>query len=733
MKHATLFILCLFALASFSFAQNDSLNVRTVGSWQYYSCISVATGHAAGHHVALIHCRGGVTTVNIDIPSAPTWFGEVAIKDSCMNLLSRPRDIHVQDTLAYMSLGKSGFAIVDFSDPEHPALRSQVTPPGEIVRSAVCGNYLYAADDSFGLRVYDATNPSNPVQMSMIASNKGCWGVARKDTFLFISVQASTSNAYIISLNIADPANPVVVDSLSVAAAPYFIVSGSCLYAAGFAPIVDIGDPSNMFIRSNTPIYGSNGKMVIADTVLYTPNIAGFSGYLFYNVANPNNVTQIRTYPSEYYARDVYLEGSTLYLADELGMSIVDVSDPASPVKLGYFEAPGIWGIGAEANGHLFIGNDALHVFDITDSSNPHQVSCLAAVDSLAGFSEIALKDSLIAGAEWGYGVRLFNATDPLAVFPLDTIALTGGCRGVSLKDTIAVAASDAAGIHVVSIASPFDMFEIGAYDTPGHAQKARAYGSKVYVADGDSGLLILDITNPAVPTRLGSLNTGNALDLCIRNDTVYLANGGNGLRIVDATDPSNPQTIGICNTPGNANGVALDGALAYITDDTMGLRVIDVANAAVPVEKGHYKIPSLFFMSNIMAEGVTVAGGLAYVSYVARGLQVFRYYGPNGVTGANSNEIRITNTLGQNRPNPFTASTSIRYQLSAPGAVTLSVYNVAGQKVRTLVSGKQQAGAHEVNWNGRNGAGRQLSAGVYFCRLETTERTMTAKLVKVK
>ncbi|MDI6739444.1 MAG: FlgD immunoglobulin-like domain containing protein [Candidatus Edwardsbacteria bacterium] len=167
---------------------------------------------------------------------------------------------------------------------------------------------------------------------------------------------------------------------------------------------------------------------------------------------------------------------------------------------------------------------------------------------------------------------------------------------------------------------------------------------------------------------------------------------------------------------------------------DTLGVRVVNIAAPANPYETGYYQIRTLYPGDGATAaNGVSLWDGKVYVCYQSKGLQVFQYYGPTGVAEMTNDELRIKTSLGPNRPNPFTASTTIRYSLSSPGLVTLAVYNVMGQKVRTLVNGQQQDGAHEVNWNGKNDAGKQLSAGVYFCRLESGNYKVITKMVKLK
>ena len=74
---------------------------------------------------------------------------------------------------------------------------------------------------------------------------------------------------------------------------------------------------------------------------------------------------------------------------------------------------------------------------------------------------------------------------------------------------------------------------------------------------------------------------------------------------------------------------------------------------------------------------------------------------------------------LAQNVPNPFNPETAIGYSLAENGQVTLMVYDMLGQRVRTLVDEVQPAGEYEVRWDGRGEAGVQMASGLYFCRLQ--------------
>jgi hypothetical protein len=88
---------------------------------------------------------------------------------------------------------------------------------------------------------------------------------------------------------------------------------------------------------------------------------------------------------------------------------------------------------------------------------------------------------------------------------------------------------------------------------------------------------------------------------------------------------------------------------------------------------------------------------------------------------------------LGQNYPNPFNPATEIAFSLPEPGYVSLKIYNIAGQLVRTLASGSYQAGEHFVVWDGRNGENEGVASGVYFYVLSTDRGRVTKSMTLLR
>jgi flagellar hook assembly protein FlgD len=96
-------------------------------------------------------------------------------------------------------------------------------------------------------------------------------------------------------------------------------------------------------------------------------------------------------------------------------------------------------------------------------------------------------------------------------------------------------------------------------------------------------------------------------------------------------------------------------------------------------------------------------------------------------------NAVPTAYALEQNYPNPFNPSTQIRYALPEEARVTISVYDLMGRKVRTLVNGVQSAGYRSVVWNATNDMGRQVSAGVYIYSIQSGDFVQNRKLVLMK
>ncbi len=92
-----------------------------------------------------------------------------------------------------------------------------------------------------------------------------------------------------------------------------------------------------------------------------------------------------------------------------------------------------------------------------------------------------------------------------------------------------------------------------------------------------------------------------------------------------------------------------------------------------------------------------------------------------------------IKTSLKQNYPNPFNPVTTINYSLANEGNIVLIVYNIKGQKVKTLVKEIKDSGHYQAVWDGTDNNKKQVASGVYFYRLSTGEKTINKKMLLLK
>jgi hypothetical protein len=106
-----------------------------------------------------------------------------------------------------------------------------------------------------------------------------------------------------------------------------------------------------------------------------------------------------------------------------------------------------------------------------------------------------------------------------------------------------------------------------------------------------------------------------------------------------------------------------------------------------------------------------------------------------NGIPNTDITEDKVPKAyrLAQNFPNPFNPTTSIFFDVKAKGHVSIKIYNVAGQLVRTLVDEVMDAGSYSEEWKGTNNIGADVASGVYFYKMESKGFSATRKMVLLR
>ncbi len=118
----------------------------------------------------------------------------------------------------------------------------------------------------------------------------------------------------------------------------------------------------------------------------------------------------------------------------------------------------------------------------------------------------------------------------------------------------------------------------------------------------------------------------------------------------------------------------------------------------------------------------------ISFYSYI---ISMYRF--PN-ITSSDESEIATINKFSLNNfPNPFNPETTISFNNPESGKVTLSIYNIKGQLINTLLDEETKAGVHNIVWNGKDEKGKRVASGIYFSRINTRNSSLTKKMILMK
>ena len=223
-----------------------------------------------------------------------------------------------------------------------------------------------------------------------------------------------------------------------------------------------------------------------------------------------------------------------------------------------------------------------------------------------------------------------------------------------------------------------------------------------------------------------GTPSTGDQLHVCVKIDPEFLTN------LAVHTVVSSPGQIGDFWFQENvSNGVA-SAAVAYGTWHWQKI-VVDGQNISVTAWADGEPMPDTATYSyeplttteapSFILEGVTDDD-----SSSVQIDELWYNETPTGLGISDEAPIASRYELGQNYPNPFNPTTHIRFNIPETANAKLTVFNVMGEEVATLVNGVMQAGGHTVSWNAAS-----MPTGVYFYQLESGNFSQTKKLLLVK
>lgn len=736
-----------------------------------------------------------------------------------------------------------GTSFVDASDPSNPVEVFDLPGPYSIWRDMkTYDHYAYVVTEGgtagTGLQIVDLADPLQPVHLSTYTAN----GFTTAHN-IWIDVGAGIAycpggpvGMHILSL--ADPENPVQIDLFT----PYYIhdlyVGNGLGYAgainSGTLRILDTSNPANP-ITILTHGYAGAATHAVWSTVDGTHVATAdetIGGHVkIWDITNLNNVQLVSEFTSgDGIVHNIFGIDDLLYCSwYTSGTRIFDITDPADPIEVGYYDTSGRSGSGYNGNWgvHPFRGDGILYSTDRQEG-----LFILEFTGGEAGFLDGTVTDAgtslpiegatvtvvdtpyaLDTAADGTYGTRIASNTyevitskfgfDPdtsvvavtpdatlthdvqLTLLPLGSVelTLTGADSGLPVEGVVV----DVVGTPLVGLLTDGQ----GRVMLPG-LPAGLPWEVQAYRFGWASAST--SVTAPVGTTGSASLGLARGFDDDFEHDQAWIVGAAGD----DATDGIWERAVPVGSYFNGPVGPTEDASatgegLAYITEQHVSGAFVGTSD----VDDGHTTLRTPVFdgtglgdltltyqrwFSNrapspgndeFRVDVSTNAGGswtnletvttgtdswaevvIDLTAAVAPSTQmqirfVAEDVGTPQYVEAGVDDVRITTPatdappavstaaafgLRTTGPNPFRTATTLEFDLPAPGAASLEVFDIAGRRVATLLHGTRlAAGRHRAGWDGRDASGALVSPGIYFVQVASAQGTDSRKVTFVR
>jgi len=230
-----------------------------------------------------------------------------------------------------------------------------------------------------------------------------------------------------------------------------------------------------------------------------------------------------------------------------------------------------------------------------------------------------------------------------------------------------------------------------------------------LFLAAQQVGLEIYDITDPIQPSFVGCYFSEEGIeDIYVENRYAYLTTYTNCVRVIDLSIPSFPSLVGTYHSRDNPGKLMVKEEHIYLCDN----RSFKILKFNPPIQKSKDQ----------------------FLEDVAYPFELEQNY-PNSFNPTTTIPFRVK-SLEFREPVHTTREKVVhgsRFVVHGPSHTTLTIYNVLGQKVRTLVDKDRMLGNYQVDWDGKDETGKEVASGVYFYKLKVENFEKTKKMLLIR
>ena len=489
-------------------------------------------------------------------------------------------DVTVADGLAYVATS-AGFLVLDVGDPANPRRVGGYNTDSPATRIAAQDGFVYllASSNQLGgatLSRFDVRNPGLPRKVAEYAPVSS----AMSDFALADDLLCAVDGQSLLVLNSTNCSLRGRLDT-SNGIATGVVVSNGLAYVTwpAFVGVYSLANPTPV---QSTTLVQSSAELALANGYLYA--LTGGQQVVQLRVLDPTNPVRPQVGLSSL--------SNVLGHADEQALAVS--SNAVFVVTAGY-------------------DGNALGVY--TPLGQPWNPTLLSATFFADGTPHrVAADESHVYVANGGAGLKVFDVSDPAHAVPTNQFYTALQANAVVLQGNNAYVLDSNTGFHVLDVSDPTTPVSVGDYQSPDGAAAIAVKSHYVYLAlnapptsisiSGPS-LEVVDVGNPGAPRLLGSVSLpGPTLTrlpqpgdpsvqvtaLAVSGNLALVGsqlNGAATIGIVDVSNPASPLVVGRFNLPGTAQIANIDfqGRYAYVADADFGLRVLDLADPANPVQ----------------------------------------------------------------------------------------------------------------------------------------------------
>jgi hypothetical protein len=334
------------------------------------------------------------------------------------------------------------------------------------------------------------------------------------------------------------------------------------------------------------------------------------SGLSVFDISNPASpVYQTKT--PAFSAFDVVVDGDYAYVAaDTGGLVVFDITNPVAPTVIGGYDTGGN-SYGVDVDGDIVYiadGDSGLVAVDVGVPTNPQELWTYRSPGTL--LSSVDAEGLVVYATDVVGGLEAVDVS--LAPNPerLDYLSIPGNPIRLDVEGPLAFVACDVSGLQVVAVVAPWALEWIGSAPAGGGASGVDAVGDVVYVATPGYGLYTLRFDDNFNFFAADSVATpGAAFALAVAGEDAFVAMQEAGLQSVRvaAAVPS-PLPGAAVDTPGGVGGIDADGVFLYVADGLSGLLIYEIIDQRAPLFTGAYDTPDYCL-------NVQVAGPLAFLA----------------------------------------------------------------------------------------------------------------------